>query len=64
MAGRYTEAQKRASMNYRKNLERMEAWASPEKKALYKELAQQNDMSLAKYIVTLLDRELEKSKSI
>lgn len=60
MAGKYTEAQKRATKKYKESKKRVELWLSPEKKDLYRKLAERNGMRLSEYIICLLDEKLEK----
>lgn len=60
----YTEAQKRATMKYRKeNYARINLDLKKEKKEEYKHQAEAHGMSLAAYIIGLIEADIQKDAS-
>lgn len=57
MAGKYTEAQKKASMKYLSGKAQIKITVSEEQRAKYQRLASSKGMSLTALIVSLLEAE-------
>ena len=55
MGKEYTEAQKRASLNYQKNKAQIKITVTPEQRKHYKALAESKGLSLTQLIIKLLE---------
>lgn len=55
MSGKYTDAQKKASLKYQSGMAQIKITVTKEKRDLYKQLADDKNMSLTSLIVKLLE---------
>ena len=55
MAGKYTEAQKRATLKYQEDKVKIQIQVTPEQREHYKALASSRGLSLTQLIVKLLE---------
>lgn len=60
MAGQYTEAQKKASMNYQKKLSSISIRVKPETAEKYKKAAADMGLSLREFILIAMDEKIER----
>lgn len=60
MGKEYTEAQKRASLNYQKNKSRVQVWLTPEDKIKYQSYADSKDLKLSELVVKALDEYIKR----
>lgn len=59
MANKYTEAQKRASLNYQKGKAQIKITVSKEQRELYQQHAERKGITLTALITNLLNKEIE-----
>ena len=62
MGGKYTEAQKKASMEYQKKLASISIRLQPEDADRYKQAAAECGMSLREFVLTAMDEKIEREK--
>ena len=60
MGREYTEAQKRASLEYQKNKTRVQVWLTPEQKQKYQIYAYDKDLTLSELVVNALDQYIKR----
>lgn len=60
MGAIYTEAQKKASLNYQKNKAQIKITVNPEQRDKYQEYAKKQNTNLTKLIIDLLEKEINK----
>lgn len=60
MGSKYTDAQKKASLNYQKNKAQIKFTVSTEQREKYQEYAKSQNTNLTKLIVDLLEKEINK----
>ena len=60
MGREYTEAQKRASLEYQKSKSRVQVWLTPEQKTKYQSYAQSKDLKLSELVVNALEAYINK----
>lgn len=60
MGAKYTEAQKKASLNYQKNKAQIKITVNPEQRDKYQEYAKTQNTNLTKLIIDLLEKEINK----
>ncbi len=60
MAGKYTEAQKKATTEYLKKLSSISIRVKPEEAEMYKNAAKQAGISLREFIITAMNEKIEK----
>ena len=60
MGAKYTEAQKKASLNYQKDKAQIKFTVSLEQREKYQEYAKTKNTNLTKLIVDLLEKEINK----
>lgn len=59
MANKYTEAQKRASLNYQKGKAQIKITVSKEQRERYQQHAERGGVALTRLITDLLDRDIK-----
>ena len=59
MAGKYTEAQKRASLNYQKDKAQIKITVSKEQRETYQKHAESKGLTLTALITYLLNKDME-----
>lgn len=62
MANKYTEAQKRASLNYQKGKAQIKITVSREQRELYQQHAERKGLTLTALITNLLNKEIEEER--
>ena len=62
MANKYTEAQKRASLNYQKGKAQIKITVSKEQRELYQQHAERKGITLTALITNLLNKEIEEER--
>ena len=55
MGGKYTEAQKKATLKYQENKSVIKITVTPDQKEKYKKLAESKGLSLTQLIISLLE---------
>lgn len=61
MGGKYTEAQKKASLKYQSDKAQIKLTVAPEQHQRYHQHAQKKGISLTKLIVSLLEKDIEET---
>jgi predicted DNA binding CopG/RHH family protein len=59
MAGRYTEAQKRASLNYQKDKAQIKITVTKEQREAYQKLAKSKGLTVTALVKEVLDKAIE-----
>ena len=59
MGGKYTEAQKKATLKYQENKSVIKITVTPDQKEKYKKLAESKGLSLTQLIIELLNKDME-----
>lgn len=57
MGGKYTEAQKKASLKYQEDKVKIQILVTPDQREQYRQLAESRGMNLTKLIIALLEKE-------
>ena len=60
MSGKYTDAQKKASLDYQKKMAQLKITVTKEERDLYQKHAREKGVTLTTLIKELLDKDMEK----